>query len=293
MPADAGRRVEQFTELIATAIANTEARVELARLADEQAALRRVATLVAEEAPARGAVREGRRGGGGHASASRSTPRSSGSSRTRRRRSSRCGASSRRAASASACGCRSTAAASPRRCSASAARCVSTTTPPRTARSPSTPGKHGITSAVGCPIFVKGRVWGAMVVAHTGSEPFPADAERRVSQFTDLVATALANAEARAELQRLADEQAALRRVATLVAEAAAAGRGLRRGRSRRWRGSSAHAGRDDACRGRGRVQRSSPTAGRSRGIVHVGMRLPLVGDSVTARVLRTGGRRG
>ena len=37
-------------------------------------------------------------------------------------------------------------------------------------------------------------------------------------QFSDLVATAIANADARAEVQRLAEEQAALRRVATLVA---------------------------------------------------------------------------
>ena len=36
-----------FTELVATAIANTESRAALARLAEEQAALRRVATLVA------------------------------------------------------------------------------------------------------------------------------------------------------------------------------------------------------------------------------------------------------
>ena len=47
------------------------------------------------------------------------------------------------------------------------------------------------------------------------------DAEQRVTQFTELVATAIANAQARDELRRLADEQAALRRVATLVAEAA------------------------------------------------------------------------
>ena len=57
-----------------------------------------------------------------------------------------------------------------------------------------------------------------MVVAHRDGEPFPADTEPRVVQFTELVATAIANAEARAQLQRLADEQAALRRVATLVA---------------------------------------------------------------------------
>ena len=70
-----------------------------------------------------------------------------------------------------------------------------------------------------------------MVVAHYEREPFAADTERRVSQFTELVATAIANAEARAELQRLADEQAALRRVATLVAEEAATDRVVRRGR--------------------------------------------------------------
>ena len=48
---------------------------------------------------------------------------------------------------------------------------------------------HGIRSAVGCPILVQGRLWGAMVVAHYEPEPFPAEAERRVSQFTELVAT--------------------------------------------------------------------------------------------------------
>src|SRR6185436_11642609 len=45
--------------------------------------------------------------------------------------------------------------------------------------------------------------------------------EARIGQFTELMATAIANAEARAEVTRLADEQAALRRVATLVAQGA------------------------------------------------------------------------
>ena len=45
------------------------------------------------------------------------------------------------------------------------------------------------------------------------------EVERAIMEFTGLVATAIANADARAELSRLADEQAALRRVATLVAE--------------------------------------------------------------------------
>ena len=142
--------------------------------------------------------------------------------------------------------------------------------------------KHEITTAIGCPILVKGRLWGSMVVAHREREPFPADTERRVMQFTELVATAIANAEARAELQRLADEQAALRRVATLVAEAAAPDRGLRR----RDREVAQLLGASQVgmvrCRERGRGASSSPTARRTRGILHVGMRLPLAGDSVT-----------
>ncbi|MDX6552482.1 MAG: hypothetical protein QOH74_970, partial [Gaiellales bacterium] len=60
--------------------------------------------------------------------------------------------------------------------------------------------------------------WGVMLVATQRPEPFAAGSEKRLAAFTDLVATAIANAQARAELERLADEQAALRRVATLVA---------------------------------------------------------------------------
>src|SRR5262249_39825403 len=43
-------RLAEFTQLVATAIANSQAHEELAQLADEQQALRRVATLVAEGA---------------------------------------------------------------------------------------------------------------------------------------------------------------------------------------------------------------------------------------------------
>ncbi|HWH19427.1 MAG TPA: GAF domain-containing sensor histidine kinase, partial [Solirubrobacterales bacterium] len=81
--------------------------------------------------------------------------------------------------------------------------------------------RHGIRAGIGCPIVVGGRLWGSMVVANYTGEPFPADAERRIAQFADLVATAIANAQARAEVERLAEEQTALRRVATLVARGA------------------------------------------------------------------------
>ena len=69
--------------------------------------------------------------------------------------------------------------------------------------------------------MVGGGIWGAIVAARFGAEPCPPETESRIAQFADLVATAIANAEARAEVERLAAEQAALRRVATLVAEGA------------------------------------------------------------------------
>src|SRR6185436_16215270 len=53
MPAVAERRLTEFTELVATAVANTQARERVTALAEEQAALRRVATLIAEDAPPR------------------------------------------------------------------------------------------------------------------------------------------------------------------------------------------------------------------------------------------------
>jgi len=58
----------------------------------------------------------------------------------------------------------------------------------------------GLRSSVGVPIKVEGRLWGVMVVALTRGELLPADAEARLAGFTELVATAIANAEAQAEV---------------------------------------------------------------------------------------------
>jgi signal transduction histidine kinase len=61
-------------------------------------------------------------------------------------------------------------------------------------------GKVGVRSAVGSLIFVNGRLWGSIVAAMTRTEPMPADAESRIAQFGELVATAIANAQARSDL---------------------------------------------------------------------------------------------
>ncbi len=78
-----------------------------------------------------------------------------------------------------------------------------------------------VRSSVGTPIIVEGRLWGVMVAGSMLGQPLPAHTEARLASFTELLATAVANAESRAGLARLAEEQAALRRVATLVARGA------------------------------------------------------------------------
>jgi signal transduction histidine kinase len=81
--------------------------------------------------------------------------------------------------------------------------------------------EFGIRAAIGTPISVEGRLWGVMSLASTREQPLPADTEERLAGFTELAATAIAGAQARVELRGFADEQAALRRVAVLVARAA------------------------------------------------------------------------
>jgi signal transduction histidine kinase len=58
----------------------------------------------------------------------------------------------------------------------------------------------GLRSVVGSPVVVHGRVWGAIVAYKTGLEPIPAETEQRIAGFTELVATAIFNAHAQAEL---------------------------------------------------------------------------------------------
>jgi signal transduction histidine kinase len=219
LPPDTEARLEKFTELVATAIANAESRAELARLAGEQAALRRVATLVAKESSpaevfARVAEEVARVLGDVDCALVRDEGDGTGSA-------------------VAVWGSNSSAvfpvgARLPLDGDGVLASVVREGRPHRlddystaTGTASERAREIGIRSAVGCPIVVGGRTWGAMAVSHYAGEPFPAETESRLVQFSDLVATAIANAGARAEVQRLAEEQAALRRVATLAADGA------------------------------------------------------------------------
>jgi signal transduction histidine kinase len=212
LPADAEARLAQLVELVATAIANVQARAETQRLADEQEALRRVATLVARGRPPEAIFRavadevhalfradlsavvrfeaDGRATvmgvhGGPHPPGARVEP-SPGYVVASVRETGR------------------------------AARFDAED--PAVAGVPDIVHSEGIRSALGGPIVVGGRLWGAVTVSTTRADRMPVDGESRIGQFCELVATAISGAQERADVERLAQEQAALQRVATMVA---------------------------------------------------------------------------
>jgi signal transduction histidine kinase len=217
LPADTTERLAAFTELVAVVISSAAIHDRLATLADHQTSLRRVATLVAEEAPAAElfaavtveatrvlgvpAVVLSRYEGGTDlvVVASRNARRFTVGSRW--------------------------ALDEP----GVAAQVYATGRPARVDDYSALPGRmaegardSGIGSVVGVPIMVEGRIWGVGCVGTRGTKALPAGIEDRLRDFTDLVGIAIANAESRQRPRRLAEEQAALRRVATLVAEGAA-----------------------------------------------------------------------
>ena len=59
--------------------------------------------------------------------------------------------------------------------------------------------EYGISSSVAAPITVEGHLWGYIAASWTGDRP-PSDTEARLAAFTELVATAIANAESRGQL---------------------------------------------------------------------------------------------
>ena len=60
--------------------------------------------------------------------------------------------------------------------------------------------EFGIHSVVGAPIFVAGRLWGAIMVSSELAHAFPAETEVRISSFAELVTAALADVDAREQL---------------------------------------------------------------------------------------------
>ena len=219
-PAGTESRMADFMELAATAVANAKAEEELCELAGTQAALRRLATLVARgeppEAVFAAATREVRRHfGGGIARMVRYEPDGTVTLLAREGATDpdeRVGERWERYAP--------TGLTVTIRQTGQAARIDDYRDVPGAEHFL----REGLRSAVGMPIHVNGRLWG-MIAVGSGEGPLPDGTEQRMSEFTDLVATAVANAQNRAaleasrdELARLAEEQAALRRVATLVA---------------------------------------------------------------------------
>ena len=62
--------------------------------------------------------------------------------------------------------------------------------------------QFGLRSMIGAPIIVGGRVWGLVTVGVISSRPeaLPAGSEQRLADFTELLATAISNAQAHSEL---------------------------------------------------------------------------------------------
>jgi signal transduction histidine kinase len=58
----------------------------------------------------------------------------------------------------------------------------------------------GVRAAVGAPVAVDGRLWGVIIATWTGEQVPPADTEQRMARFAQLLETAIANADARDQL---------------------------------------------------------------------------------------------
>jgi GAF domain-containing protein len=217
LPPGTEAQLAGFTELAATAIANAQARMELREFAGEQAALRRVAMLVARGAPPEEvltAVTEeaGRLLGAHSTTMARYDPDDA------------------RTVVAAWSSTDPTVPVGSRTSLGGQNVCTLVSRTGRAARiddhaDASGPiaeatRELGFRATVGVPVIVGGRLWGVMAVGSRVG-PLPAGTEAQLAGFTELAAVAIANAQARVELRGFAEEQAALRRVATLVAGAA------------------------------------------------------------------------
>jgi signal transduction histidine kinase len=199
-PQDIDVRLASFTGLAAGAIESAAGRAALARLAEEQAALRRVATLVARAAPAQelyaavtaevGQLLPVQRTIMGHYEPDAKVTFLAAWSAE---------GSDLPTPQLFALGGRNipTLVAQSGR-PARLAGLDETSGP--IARAADELGLRASSGAVGTPIVVADRLWGVMMVSADCEQPLPADTEARLTEFTELLATAIANAETRAEL---------------------------------------------------------------------------------------------
>ena len=65
--------------------------------------------------------------------------------------------------------------------------------------------ERGIRSTAGAPLVTGDCLWGVVTVSRTRGQLLPAETEARLASFTQLVATAVADAESRAGLAQLAE----------------------------------------------------------------------------------------
>ncbi|WP_127502734.1 GAF domain-containing protein [Actinoplanes solisilvae] len=77
-------------------------------------------------------------------------------------------------------------------------------------------------TSIMAPVYAQGELWGGLTAHSPRGTALAEDTDRRLTAFAELVGTSLAHATARAEVRRLADEQASIRRIATKVARQAA-----------------------------------------------------------------------
>jgi signal transduction histidine kinase len=210
------QRLVAFTELLAAAIANARSREEIERLAAglvaEQAALRGVAELVAHDAPP-GEVLEAvvteaaSLVGVAFTTLLRFEP--DGATEVVAIHDPPDGVTVGMRASADGDG--------------ATQRVWRTGRPARADRLPDVSGQwaqlasgRGFLSSAAAPIQAEDRLWGALVAAGRGA--LPPRIEEKLARFAELAGTAIASSQARAAGQALADEQAALLRVAEQVA---------------------------------------------------------------------------
>ncbi len=216
LPTGTEHRLQQFAELVAAAIANSQARAEVQQLADEQSALLRVAELVARGASGPELFDAVAAEAAGLINNEATTLVRYEGNRTFTIIATRGGPVPV-----------GTSVVVPPGDEGSMSRMLREKRPNRLDDYPSEPGPHftheryGVGSSVSVPIMVEGELWG-MLGCLTEGRRLPVGTEDRLQQFAELVTAAIANSQARAEMQHLADDQAAFRRVAELVARGVA-----------------------------------------------------------------------